>query len=102
MRPRLFHFLILLHFSVIRLGAAADQSPVLTPPVSLQVLPRDPKLWGAETSQHFIVLAKFADGLERDVTFQTHFEFSEKEKGEIDRSGKFRSLGSGNVVLTAQ
>ena len=103
MKPRLFHFLILyLLFTCITGSGAAEQSPVLAPPVSLQVFPRDSKLWGAEASQHFIVLAKGVDGLERDVTSQTHFEFSEKEKGEIDRSGKFRSLGSGDVVLTAQ
>src|SRR2546430_5432129 len=53
-------------------------------------------------SQHFLVLAQYADGLERDVTSQAVFSLSAPDKGEVDGTGKFTPRGRGEVVLTAK
>ena len=67
---------------------AADEKRDMTSPVSIRIVPEKVTLWGAQASQHFIVLGQYADGLERDVTSIAHFSVSDPKKGEIDRSGK--------------
>src|SRR5262245_27909178 len=71
-------------------------------PVSIRMVPEEVRVWGAEGTQHFMVLAKDADRLERDVTSTTHFSVSQPNKGEIDGAGKFVARGAGEVVLTAK
>ena len=78
------------------------QGQLAARPLSIRILPQDVTLWGARASQHFLVLARCADGLERDVTLQAQFKFSEPDKGEIDASGKFKARGYGKTVLTAR
>jgi Protein of unknown function (DUF1549)/Protein of unknown function (DUF1553)/Bacterial Ig-like domain (group 2) len=73
-----------------------------TAPVSVRLAPDRVTLWGNQASQHFTVLGKYADGLERDLTSTAQFSLSQTGKGEIDRSGKFQSGGSGDLVLTAK
>jgi len=106
MRAKSIDVLLLLVLFFIGVPAwpakATEGKPVRTKLVSLQVVPQDVTLWGAEASQHFLVLAEYDDGLERDVTSQINFLLSKKDKGEIDGSGKFVARGSGEVVLTAQ
>ena len=80
----------------------ADRKPVPAALVSLRVVPRDVTLWGAQASQHFLALAEYADGLERDVTSRASFSLSEANKGEIVGSGKFVARASGEVVLAAR
>ena len=47
-------------------SAAAEESQTVAPAsqqvVSLRLLPGNPHLWGAEASQRFLLLARFADG----------------------------------------
>ena len=71
-------------------------------PISIRMVPERSALWGAQASQHFIVLGKYADGLERDITSSTHFSLSNAQTGEIDASGKFVARGSGEVMLKAE
>src|SRR5579859_8217509 len=71
-------------------------------PLSIRVLPEDVTVWGAQGTQHFMVLAKYADGLERDVTSTTRFTVSQPAKGEIDSTGKFVARSAGDVMLTAK
>jgi len=70
--------------------------------LSLSVVPQNPKLWEAGATQRFVVLAEYADGLERDVTSEAAFWVSNKDAGEIDNSGKFIARNSGEVVLTVR
>src|SRR5437763_10617661 len=83
-------------------GEPAEQKQELGALVSLRVVPRDVTLWGAQASQHFLALAEYADGLERDVTSRASFSLSEANKGEIVGSGKFVARASGEVVLAAR
>jgi len=83
-----------------RPGAAGEGKRVS--PGSIRVVPDNATVWGAQGSQHFMVLAKYADGLERDVTSATRFSLSQPAKGEIDTTGKFVARSPGEVVLTAK
>jgi hypothetical protein len=59
-------------------------------------------IWGSKGSQHFVVLGKYTDGLERDVTAAAQFSASGAGQGDIERSGTFVARSSGEVVLTAK
>src|SRR5438093_4985890 len=40
---------------------------------SIRRVPQNVTLWGAKATQRFLVLGKYADGLERDVGFPTRY-----------------------------
>src|ERR1700752_3572394 len=105
MKVRFFSttFLIISGFlmvSAVRPGEAAG--PKRATPVSIRVVPEEVTVWGAQGSQHFMVLAKEADGLERDVTSGTRLSLSRQGKGESDSTGKFVARSAGEVTLTAK
>src|ERR1700676_3233276 len=52
------------------------------PPVSLEIFPSEATLTGDEPSQHFVVLAKYGDNIERDVTPNVDFILSAPDKGQ--------------------
>ena len=81
---------------------AVESKQATAKPVSLRVVPSEVMLWGPQASQHFMVIGKYADGLERDVTSSTQFSLSTATKGDIDASGKFVAHAPGDVVLTAK
>jgi hypothetical protein len=70
--------------------------------VSIRIAPQDASVWGAQASQRFVVLGKYADGLERELTSASRFLLSDPLKGEVDSTGKFVARGSGEVILTAE
>ena len=41
--------------------------------ISLRLVPQDVTLWGIQASQRFLVIGKFADGMERDLTEESRF-----------------------------
>jgi hypothetical protein len=81
---------------------AGEAKRAVAEPVSLRLVPQAVTLWGLQASQHFMVLGKYADGLERDVTSTAQFSLSQTGKGEIDSSGRFVAAGSGDLLLTAK
>ena len=83
-------------------GPAAGKKAVAPRPRSLRLVPDDVTLWGDKASQHFLVLARYADGLERDVTARARFSLSDPDKGQIDSSGKFVARAGGQLVLRAR
>jgi len=97
-RARLLIFLLML----VPPGLAREGKPESTDLVSVRIFPENVTLWGSHASQHFIVLARGSDGLERDVTAQANFTLAEKDEGEIDTSGKFVAGRGGEVALTAR
>ncbi len=87
-------------------GAAEESQggTAASPPVevlSLRLLPGNPHLWGAEASQRFLLLARYADGLERDVTGQGRFSLSPRGVAEVDAGGRVVARSNGKVVLAA-
>src|ERR1022692_860255 len=45
--------------------------------LSLRLIPQQIVLQGATASQRIVVIGKYADGLERDATAQSHFSLSD-------------------------
>jgi len=70
--------------------------------LSVRLVPQDATLWGAKASQHFLVLGKFGDGLERDVTLQSRFSVSHPQFARVDASGRVTALASGETALKAE
>ncbi len=81
-------------------GAETSASPS-TEVVSLRLIPGSPHLWGAEASQQFLLLARYADGLERDVTGQGRFSLANQGVAVVDASGKVVARSNGTVALKA-
>ena len=71
-------------------------------PISIRVLPENPTLYGTGASQSFLVLARYDDRLEREVTAQSVFSVSDDKIAEVDERGKVRALVPGQAVLSAQ
>jgi len=69
--------------------------------LSLRLVPQNVTLWGAKATQRFLVLGEFTDGLERDVSSQSHFSISDSEKAKVDAAGRVMALADGVAVLTA-
>lgn len=105
MRVRLLNVKFLVPFFIVLAALSvhgAERKPAPAALASLRVVPQEVTLWGAQASQHFLVLAEYADGLERDVTSSVRFSLSGTDKGEIDGSGKLVAQASGEAVLTAK
>ncbi|MBM3347861.1 MAG: DUF1549 domain-containing protein, partial [Betaproteobacteria bacterium] len=72
-------------------------------PLSIRILPQEPTLSGAKASQQLIVLGKYADGRERDVTSDCQFSVANPQLAEVAKTGmKAKILGraDGETVLT--
>lgn len=85
-------------FALTLIGALQGQPQ----PTSLRVVPEGVTVWGNQSSQRFLVLARDPDGMERDVTAEARLSLSASDKGEIDKAGKFTTKANGAVKLTAQ
>jgi len=83
----------------IRSASKAFADPKL---LSLRIVPEEPSLWGGKTSQQILVMGKFDDGLERDLTSQSKFTLSNPALVSINESGKLIALGDGEVQLRAE
>ena len=85
------------------LGLSSPSQAGSAPPKlrSLQLLPQDRTLWGAKASQHFLVIGKYSDGLERDVTAESRFSLSDPKVAKVDAGGRVVALADGSAVLKA-
>lgn len=68
----------------------------------LRIHPAHATLWGANTSQRFLALARDAEGVERDVSEKTRWVLSDTTKGIVDASGKLVVRAAGAVNLRAE
>ena len=68
--------------------------------LSLRLTPETLTLWGAKASHRLLVLAKYSDGMERDVTSQSRFSTSDESVARVD-SSRVIALADGQAVLTA-
>jgi len=76
----------------------ADAPPKL---LSVRIMPTERTLRGKNASQQFLVLGKFADNRERDLTGQAHFALSNSASARADEAGRVFALADGETVLTA-
>ncbi len=70
--------------------------------LSVRLVPDNVTLWGAKASQRFLVLGKYADGLEREVTAESHFQLSDEWVVRVDEGGRVVALGNGEAELSAE
>ncbi len=68
---------------------------------SLRLAPETLQLRGMGATQRLLVLAKFADGLEHDVTDKSSFVISHQHVVKMDAGGKLAGLADGKAELTA-
>ena len=68
---------------------------------SLRIVPSEVSLRGAGSSQRFLVLGHFSDGMERDLTIQARFSLSPPEKARVDSAGRVTALKDGSLILGA-
>ena len=70
--------------------------------LSMRVLPEEMVLRGADASRRFVVLASFADGLERDVTLQSRIWVTNPSLAKLDEAGRLRGLADGRAELSVE
>ena len=70
--------------------------------LSVRLVPHNTTLWGAQATQRFLVLAKYVDGLERDVTSRSLFALSDLQVATVDEAGRVRARADGETVLAAE
>ncbi len=83
-------------------GSAYSQA-VAEPPtlVSLRLLPEHIQLSGLNASQQVLVLGRYTDGLERDLTGASPLVVDSPRVATIDGQGKLTALADGNTTLKA-
>ena len=91
---------VLLVGAVLGLSSASQAGSAPPQLRSLRLIPQDRTLWGAKASQHFLVIGKYSDGLERDVTAESRFSISDSKVAKVDAEGRVVALADGSVVLT--
>src|SRR5258708_24851592 len=69
--------------------------------VSVRIMPQESTLRGKQASQQFLVLGKFADNRERDLTSQAHFALSNPASARADESCRLFATADGATDLTA-
>jgi hypothetical protein len=69
---------------------------------SLDIHPKQPTLWGRGAVQRFVVMARFSDGMERDVTSETGISISPPGVAKLDLSGQVVAVGAGEAVVKAE
>src|SRR5947208_6863106 len=78
------------------LAGAADAQPV-----SLRLNPPEAALRGANAAQQFVLLARFADGIERDVSSQARFSLADGHIARLDGSSRVIAVADGKTTLVA-
>ena len=63
--------------------------------LSARIFPESATLREKGASQRFLVIGRFADGLERDLTLASRFNFADSGLASVDESGKVRALTDG-------
>ena len=92
---------VLLVGAVLGLSSASQAGSAPAKLRSLRLVPQDRTLWGAKASQRFLVIGKYSDGLERDVTAESRFSLSDSKVAKVDAEGRVVALADGSAVLTA-
>ncbi len=80
------------------LGTARSHSLTL---VSIDLFPKEATLRGANAAQRFVVLGRFADGLERDVTSSCRFHLTDENIATIETS-RIVGLSQGETRLRVE
>ena len=99
----LFLFLSAMHLSsaseTYHFRLARSHEPTL---LSVRIVPDSTTLQGKKASQRFVVMGKYSDGLERDVTFESRFSTGDSNLAVVDEMGKVTGRADGETELEAE
>src|SRR6266508_1415239 len=70
--------------------------------LSVRLVPENVTLRGARSSQSFLVLGKYADGLERDVTASSRFTIAHQDVAQLSAPGRVTAWADGKTVLRVE
>ena len=91
------------HFSLASetysLRLARSHDPAL---LSIRIVPDSTTLRGKEGSQRFVVMGKYSDGLERDVTLDSAFSIADVHLAAVTEEGVVTGLADGETELEAE
>src|SRR5262245_29229741 len=85
------------------------QSPVRPAPkagaprlLSLLVVPNEATIRGQGSSQRFLVLGEYADGLRRDLTADARWSLADSRIATVDSAGRVVGQAAGRTMLKAE
>ena len=81
------------------LGTARSHSLTL---ISIELFPKEATLRGLNASQRFVVLGKFSDGLERDVTSSCRFDLTDGNIARIEGASRIIGLSQGETRMRVE
>ncbi|HWB95410.1 MAG TPA: DUF1549 domain-containing protein, partial [Bryobacteraceae bacterium] len=70
-------------------------------PVKLVVEPGNPLLFGKDSRQQLVVVLRYSDGTEEDVTSKTRFSSARPSVAEVDTAGIVTAKGNGGAEIRA-
>src|SRR5437016_752397 len=70
--------------------------------LTLRLVPNETTIRGTQASQRFLVIGKYTDGVERDLTLQARFSISNPQVAKVDETGRVQSLADGVAALRAE
>ncbi|MDE2666662.1 MAG: DUF1553 domain-containing protein [Acidobacteriota bacterium] len=83
-------------------GLAHGQETAVPPTLlSLRIVPEDIHLSGLSPSQQLVLLGRYSDGLERDLTGASSLELGSTEVATIEDQGRLTALSEGSTTLHA-
>src|SRR5262245_1325947 len=85
--------------SLARPKATAEKKLTL---LSLRLFPQNVTLWGAGSSQRFIALGKYSDGLERDVTRASRFSLQDSSVATLSNEGRVTARSDGSTAIVVE
>jgi hypothetical protein len=85
--------------AIISLGLGA---PVFAADLlSIRITPKEINLWGAHAAQRVVVIGEYGDGLERDLTAQTHLTVSNPALASVDEGARVVAVADGRTEVAA-
>ena len=75
------------------------QAPEL---LSVRLFPSNTTLQGQQAAQQFVVMGKYSDGLERDLTLESLFSVRDADLASVDEAGRVTGLSDGETELQVQ
>ena len=67
--------------------------------LSLRLVPEKITLWGNDASQRFLVLGRYSDGIERDLTGKGRFSIADPGHAAVDQQGRVGALTDGETTI---
>jgi hypothetical protein len=87
--------------AILAAGARRERTSASGAVMSLRVMPPSVMITGGkDAAQHFAVIAKYRDGIERDVTPESTLSVS-GDGGQVDKNGRFTPTQNGSAELVA-